>query len=84
MVSAHTLSKYIVKKMALAILLRFNAMADRRHSSFAARIPRFLIFKRLCSLFMAAKLPSAHIFRFLIMHRYSGVLTLKCPLYNAG
>ena len=80
MVSAHTLSKYIVKKMALAILLRFNAMADRRHSSFAARMPRFLIFKRLCSLFIAAKLPSAHIFRFLIMHRYSGVLTLKCPL----
>ena len=28
MVSAHTLSKYIVKKMALAILLRFNAMAE--------------------------------------------------------
>ena len=64
-------------EMALAILLRFNAMADRRHSSFAARMPRFLIFKRLCSLFIAAKLPSAHIFRFLIMHRYSGVLTLK-------
>ena len=84
MFSAHILSKYIVEKMALAILLRFNAIADRRHSSVAARIPRFLIFKRLCSLFIAAKLPSAHIFRFLIMHRYSGVLPLKCLLKNAG
>ena len=63
--------KYIAEKTALAILLRFKAMADGRRSSVAAKMPRFLIFKRLCSLFMAAKLPSAQIFRFLIMHRYS-------------
>ena len=80
MASVHILSKYIVKKMALAILLRFNATADREHPSVAARMPHFRIFKRLWSLFIAAKLPSAHIFRFLIIHRYSGVLTLKCPL----
>ena len=72
--------------MTLAILLRFNAMADRRHSSVAARMPRFLIFKRLCSLFIAAKLPSAHIFRFLIMYRYSGVLTLNalCKMQDSS
>ena len=35
---------FIAEKMALAILLRFNAIADRRHSSVAARMPRFRIF----------------------------------------
>lgn len=74
------LSISIAEKMALTILFRFNAMADRRHSSVAARMPRFRIFRRLCSLFITAKMPSAHIFRFLIMYRYSGVLTLKSPL----
>ena len=63
--------------MALAILLRFNAIADRRHSSVAARMPCFRIFKRLCSLFIATKLHSANIFHFLIMYRYFGVLTLN-------
>ena len=78
--SAHISSVYIAKKMALTILLRFNAMADRRHSSVAARMPRFRIFERLCSLFIAAKLPSAQIFRFPHHRdRYSGVLTLKWP-----
>ena len=66
--------------MALTILLRFNAMADRRHSSMAARMPLLCIVERLCSRFITAKLPSAQIFRFLIMCRYSEVLTLKCPL----
>lgn len=77
MSSAHILCGYIGEKMALTILLRFNAMADKRHSSVAARIPLLRIVERLCSRFIAARLPSAHIFRFPIMYRYSGVLTLK-------
>ena len=46
----------------------------------AARMPLLCIVERLCSRFITAKLPSAQIFRFLIMCRYSEVLTLKCPL----
>ena len=37
--------------MAFTILLRFNAMAARRHSSVAARIPLFRIFEIQCSRF---------------------------------
>ena len=53
--------------MALTILFRFNAMADKRYSSVAARMPLLCIVERLCSRFMTAKLPSAQIFRFRII-----------------
>ena len=65
-----------IKKMAFAILLRFRAMAARRHSSVAARMPLFRIFEMQCSRFKTEKLPSAQILRSRIMDRYSGVLTL--------
>ena len=64
-----------IKKMAFAILLRFRAMAARRHSSVAARMPLFRIFEMQCSRFKAEKLPSAQILRSRIMDRYSGVPT---------
>ena len=76
----HILPINIAEKMALTILFRLNAMANKRHSSVATKMPLLCIVERLCSRFMAAKLPSAQIFRFLIMCRYSGVLTLECPL----
>lgn len=64
-----------IKKMAFAILLRFRAMAARRHSSVAARMPLFRIFEMQCSRFKTEKLPSAQILRSRIMDRYSGVPT---------
>ncbi len=36
-----------VKRIALTILFRFNAMADKRHSSVTAGMPLFLILERL-------------------------------------
>lgn len=53
---AHILSIYAAEKMALAILLRFNAIADSRYFSVAARMPHFRSFKRLHSIFIPAKL----------------------------
>ena len=63
------------EKMAFIILLRFNAIAARRHSSVAARMPLFRIFEMQCSRFKTEKLPSAQILRSRIMDRYSGVPT---------
>ena len=57
--------------MALTILLRFRAMAARRHSSVAARMPLFRILEIQCSRFKTEKLPSAQILRSRIMARYS-------------
>ena len=67
-----------------AIRLRFRAMAARRHSSVAARMPLFRIFEIQCSRFKTEKLPSAQILRSRIMDRYSGVPMRLCPLKNAG
>ena len=52
-----------------------GAMAARRHSSVAARMPLFRIFEMQCSRFKTEKLPSAQILRSRIMDRYSGVPT---------
>ena len=49
--------------MAFTILLRFRAMAARRHSSVAARMPLFRILEIQCSRFKTEKLPSAQILR---------------------
>ena len=77
------------KNTAFAILLRFRAMAERRHSSVAARMPLFQIFEIQCSRFKTEKLPSAQILRSHIMDRNSGVLTcwclpVKCWIAAAG
>ena len=61
--------------MAFTILLRFRAMAARRNSSVAARMPLFQILEIQCSRFKTEKLPSAQILRSRIMARYSGVPT---------
>jgi len=66
-------------KMLLTIRFKFKVNADSRHSSVAARMPRFRIADKLCSRLSAAKLPSAHIFRLRILSQYSGVPTRKCP-----
>ena len=63
--------------MAFTILLRFRAMAARRHSSVAVRMPLFRILEIQCSRFKTEKLPSAQILRSRIMVRYSGVPTLS-------
>ncbi len=63
------------REKTLAILLRFNAIADKRQSSVTAEIPLFHSLERQCSLFITEKLPSAHIFRFLIIKKYSDVPT---------
>ena len=54
-------------------------MADKRHSSVAARMPRLRMEERLCSRFITEKLPSIHIFRFFIISQYSAVPT-RSPL----
>ena len=63
------------KSWYFAIRLRFRAMAARRHSSVAARMPLFRILEIQCSRFKTEKLPSAQILRSRIMARYSGVPT---------
>ena len=54
---------FSLEKMAIAIRFRFKAMAERRHSSVAARMPLFRIFEMQCSRFRTEKLPSAQILR---------------------
>ena len=65
----------MAERWHFAIRLRFRAMAARRHSSVAARMPLFRIFEIQCSRFKTEKLPSAQILRSRIMDRYSGVPT---------
>ena len=50
-----------VKRIALTILFRFSAMADKRHSSVTAGMPLFLILERQCSRLSTENYPSAHI-----------------------
>lgn len=47
--------------MALTILFKFNAMADKRHSFVTAGMPRFLTLERQYSRFSTGNNPSAHI-----------------------
>ena len=63
MFSTHILGLYRNKRIALTILFRFNAIADRRHSSVTARMPLFLILERQCYRFSTEHDPSAHILR---------------------
>ena len=63
MLSAPIFNICEVKRMALTILFRFNAMADKRHSSVTAGMPLFLILERQCSRLSTENDPSAHILR---------------------
>ena len=69
MFSVQIFGLYEVKKIALAILFRFNAMADKGHFSVTAGMPRFLTLKRQCSRFSAENDPSAQILRNPIMRQ---------------
>ena len=63
MLLARICSVQEVKRIALTILFRFNAMADKRHSSVTAGMPLFLILERQCSRLSTENDPSAHILR---------------------
>ena len=63
MLLARICSVQEVKRIALTILFRFNAMADKRHSSVTAGMSLFLILERQCSRLSTENDPSAHILR---------------------
>lgn len=66
---ANTKSKTEEKRRwnGIFILFRLIAMAAKRHSSVAHRMPRFLIIDNRCSRFKTENLPSLHIFRLRII-----------------